>query len=452
MSHAKNNIIDLSNYKMNILILYNSTQTYTNTVYEHLSSFANMSVNSIFYCHQDSNSYLNLDLNIFHAVIIHYSIRLPFNQLSNSAVERLKSYNCLKVLFIQDEYDNTLRAWYWIKLLGIQLVFTVVPAEGVETVYPVKELPGVRFVSNFTGYVPDSLLSSEKLILPSKRKLLVGYRGRPLPVHYGLLGQEKVAIGKLVKKYCTEKHVPHDIEWTEDARIYGPDWYKFMASCRSMLGSESGSNVFDWDGTLASKIATYKQQHPTASDDELYSAVIKQYEQHGLMNQISPRVFESIALRTLLVLFEGKYSGVLVPGVHFIPLKKDGSNLDEVFRLLNDSEFVDEMVSRAYEDIILSGKYSYRTFVQMVDAELSASFEALTKVTQYNQYTVTSEVLSPITTFPIRATPPSAVVLGFLNSQTPFGVLLQKLYNIWIKLPQGLRDTMKPALKAVIKR
>ncbi len=79
----------------------------------------------------------------------------------------------------------------------------------------------------------------------------MGCRGRNLPLEYGRLGQEKVLIGKLVRTYCKSNGLYCDIEWTEENRIYGPIWYDFMASCRSMLGSESGSNVFDWDGTLA---------------------------------------------------------------------------------------------------------------------------------------------------------------------------------------------------------
>lgn len=447
MLQQKNNNTDISNNKMNILILYNATQTYTNTVYEHLMSFANMSANNIFYCHQELNSSFNLYENIFDAIIIHYSIRLPFDQLPKPAVEKLKNYNGLKVLFIQDEYDNTFRARYWIKSLGIQLVFTVVPAEGIETVYPAQELPGVRFVSNFTGYVPDSLLSSENAILPSKRNLLVGYRGRPLPAHYGLLGQEKVAIGRLVKNYCTEKHVSHDIAWTEEARIYGPAWYDFMSSCRSMLGSESGSNVFDWDGTLVSQIAAYKQQHPAVSDDELYSAIIEQHDHHGLMNQISPRVFESIALRTVLVLFEGKYSGVLVPGVHFIPLKKDGSNLDEVFRLLNDSDFVDGMAARAYEDIILSGKYSYRAFVQMIDDELQKSFEQFSCKEATYRSTFDTEP-SALTTMPIRALPPL-----FSGQSSPVqNKLYTAAYRAWRCLPAPIREWSKTPLNRLLGR
>ena len=88
------------------------------------------------------------------------------------------------------------------------------------------------------------------------------------------------------------------------------------------------------------------------------------------MNQISPRVFETIALRSVLILFEGNYSGVLEPGRHYIALKKDGSNLRDVFAQLQDGRIVDNVSDRAYSDIISSEKYSYKKFVGRIDQEL----------------------------------------------------------------------------------
>src|SRR3989338_9177781 len=111
---------------MNILFLYNATQTYTNTVFEHLSAFGVYSRHRFFFAHHDQNSEFNMDLSKFDAVVLHYSIRLPFDQVADSAVKALTDYTGLKVLFIQDEYNNTHRAWHWIKRLGIRLVFTVV--------------------------------------------------------------------------------------------------------------------------------------------------------------------------------------------------------------------------------------------------------------------------------------------------------------------------------------
>ena len=430
---------------MNILFLYNATQTYTATVFEHISSFQKYSRNRCFFAHQDQYNNLYIDFSLFDAVVIHYTIRLPFDQINDRNAVALSEYGGLKALFIQDEYDHPHRVWDWIRRLGVQLVYTVVPQQGISRVYPPHEFPGVRFISVLTGYVPDNLPLGP-YPPPSQRQLTVGYRGRPLPIRYGDLAREKVGIGMLVGNYCKTLEIPCDIEWTEEARIYGPKWYEFMCSCRSMLGSESGSNVFDWDGTLASRIQEFKTINPHATDDDVYAALIQPLEVPELMNQVSPRIFEAIASHTLLVLFEGGYSGVVTPGVHFIPLKKDGSNLEEVFRLLADGSYVDAMAERAYHDVVASGRYSYQSFVGLVDEEIELS---LSMQGRRNSTLAPSRCSigyglqsTPITTSPIQAILPDP----------PHQLAKRLAIYLWRKLPEAIRLVLKPLLKPVFGR
>lgn len=443
---------------LNVLYLYNSTQTYTSTVHEHIACFAKHSRHRSFFCHHDHAAEFDVDLSRFDAIAIHYSIRLPFDQVSPSAGKAIAKFNGLKFLFIQDEYDYTHRAWHWIKTLGIQLVFTVVPQRGIAQAYPSSEFPGTRFISTLTGYVPEELNLNPDTTAPSQRALIVGYRGRPLPIRYGKLGMEKIGIGEIVKNYCDAHGIENDIAWSEESRIYGPRWYEFMGSCRSMLGSESGSNVFDWDGTLVERIASFRKLNPQVEDDEVYEKFVRTEEIDGFMNQVSPRIFEAIAARTVLVLFEGDYSGVVKAGQHFIPVKKDGSNLDEVMRLLRDGAYVDAMVERAYQDVIATGKYSYQSFVSLVDEEIEVSH----KVLEYHKKELApgrsgsshTDRTTFITTSPIRIKPPAAPTVTI--SQTISGAHGRKdlarriaLYY-WRKLPESVRITAKLRLKRLI--
>jgi len=386
--------------KMNILYFYAHSQTYTSTVYEHVKSLGEYSKNNIYYISSNQDYENNVDLNDFDAILIHYSIRLPYDQIPERYINDFQKFKGIKAVFIQDEYDYTKRAWHWIKHLDISLVFTVVPEENIHKIYPAEELPGVTFVSALTGYIPSEASHATQKP-PSQRSLIVGYRGRPLSIRYGMLGQEKVKVGSLVRTYCEEQDIPCDIEWTEEKRIYNDGWYDFVVSCRAMLGSESGSNVFDWDGDLFQKIDAYKSDHPKANDQKIYDNIVNNLEIDSIMNQISPRAFESIACRTVLVLFEGYYSGVLRPWEHFIPLKKDGSNLDTIFSLLRDNDFVDAMADRAYKEIILGGEYSYEGFVKTIDD----AFDTLSLVTPKSDLkskTKITNLPAEVTLLPIR--------------------------------------------------
>src|SRR5262249_13653120 len=131
---------------------------------------------------------------------------------------------------------------------------------------------------------------------------------------------------------CAERGVAANISVNEEDRIYGPKWFEFLGDCRAVLGTESGSNVFDFDGTLKTAIDSYLSDHPDADFETIHALFLSGRDGEIKMNQVSPRIFEAAAANTAMILFEGDYSGVVKPWTHFIPLKKDFSNIDEVLK------------------------------------------------------------------------------------------------------------------------
>jgi hypothetical protein len=238
-------------------------------------------------------------------------------------------------LLIQDEYDMPRKSCTLIRRLGIQTVFTTVPKEFVHQFYPPSELPTVKFKSCLTGYIPDEL--PFELVKPvSERPIWLAYRGRKLPVWYGQLGFEKLTIAKRMKAECLARSIPHDIEWEEEKRIGGRAWFSFVTNAKAVLGTESGSNVMDAWGDIRRGVQALSSERPDLSEEEIYEASVAQFENNVRMNQISPKIFEAIALKTGLVLFEGSYSNIIKPDEHFIPLRKDYGNVDDVFNQLSD--------------------------------------------------------------------------------------------------------------------
>lgn len=430
------------NSRAKILCVYAASQTYTSTVYEHLDSFRNYSKHSWYYldCSQFNKYFVNLE--DFDAIFLHYSVRLAFAQVSEHGLESLRKFHGFRGLFIQDEYDNTNEVKQLINSIPFNLVFSVVPDASLVKIYPPNEFSRTRFVNNFTGYVPNDLIFKlGNITPPSKRSLVVAYRGRSLPVRYGRLGQEKKSIGEHVLNYCLMQGVSCDIKWDETSRIYGDDWYKFISSAKSMLGSESGSNVFDWDGNLQMTINNYYAESPNATIQDVIRDIIEPREVHGLMNQISPRIFEMAAAKTVMVLFEGAYSGVLEPNIHFLPLKKDFSNLPQIFSTLADDIKVDAIAERAYEDIIISERYGYRQFVEMVDGEIGKIIADLNLNLTDTEIALT-DTLSKITHFPIKSKPPLPPSL--MRSKFPLAPLISYLIiAAWQRIPIVIRPYIK---------
>ena len=159
---------------MRILCIYNSSQTYTSTIIEHLESFRKFSEFSWFYLDFREFANAHLHLSDFDAVAVHYSVRLPFDQLSSDSVRKLSEYKGIKILFIQDEYYHTNKAKKLIREAGFNLVFTSVPTASIERIYPKNEFLGITFVNNLTGYVPVDLSSENNTFIPpSKRSLVI---------------------------------------------------------------------------------------------------------------------------------------------------------------------------------------------------------------------------------------------------------------------------------------
>ena len=90
---------------------------------------------------------------------------------------------------------------------------------------------------------------------------------------------------------------------------------------------------------------------------------------------ISPRCFEAAALGTVMVLFPGNYSGILIRDRHYIGLEKDFSNVNEVIDKINDDNYLQEMSDFAHSDLILSKEYSYEKFIQQFDKDLDELIE-----------------------------------------------------------------------------
>ncbi len=352
---------------LNILILYDANATRVSTIHEYLLSFSLFTRSNVYYAAATNDLECPVDLAGFDVVLFNYSVRLCYDwHFSPSFAEAVRDFGGYKAMFIQDEYDTPETTRKWMESLGMHTVFTCVPDEYVDLVYPLARFPRLERKQVLTGYLPLSIKAGNQKPM-TDRKIAIGYRGRPLPYFYGDLGREKVTIAQKMKAICEDRGIPVDIEWREEERIYGDQWYTFVGNSKATLGTESGSNVFDDFGDIKEGIEKALKLNPSLSYEEAHAQFIGEKEGQIKMNQVSPRIFESIAFKTALILFEGTYSGVVQPDLHFIPLKKDFSNIDNVLNKLADDNYLEQLTERAYKDIIESGKYSYETFVRDIE-------------------------------------------------------------------------------------
>jgi hypothetical protein len=339
---------------------------------EYLNAFWKYSSWEVAYAHVTNGAKLGFRLDEFDAVITTYCVRLCFeDHVSAEYLEQLERFRGVKILIIQDEYERTNIQRAWIKRLGFHVILTCVPQESISYVYPPEFSEGAEFITVLSGYAPEEIPKNRKTIPLAQRSIVVGYRGRDIGGRYGRLGFEKLEIARCMREFCEARGIVHDIECSEEKRIYGRAWYEFLASCRVVLGSESGCNVFDFDGSLE---RSYNEMSKARGGDLVsyheFRHLTDHRENEVNMGQISPRMFEAASVGTPMLLFEGRYSNVIEPWNHYIPLSKDFSNVEQVLLKINDLDFLTGLASRAYDHLIVSGRFSYGAFIQQVDTIL----------------------------------------------------------------------------------
>ncbi len=287
----------------------------------------------------------------------------------------------IKLAICQDEYYNTKYIENFLLTININIVLTVSPLSEINKIYPL--LNNTKFINVLTGYFNDQ--EEEKDIKNIKdRNNYVFYRGRRLHYSYGDLGQYKENIGIFIKQICNQNNIKNDISVNPNDSIYSNEWYNYLKNSKTTLATDSGSNFYDRDNSLREKINNLLNINPNTiilPDNVIYDfKYVYNYFENDFKNifieqgQISPKMFEAIKLKTVLIMYEGRYSEILKPNVHYISLKKDHSNISEVLEKLKDDEYLQNMANTAYEDIYKSKKYDYKIFTDIIRENINSNY------------------------------------------------------------------------------
>lgn len=313
----------------------------------------------------------------FSAVVFHYSLfggeEYPIENRFLDYVDGWRS--SYRVAFFQDEYQFCPQRARFIDDHRIDCIYTLLEDAWIPRVYGDRRGVG-RIIPTLTGYVDERLVSAGlRYGLPDDlRSIDIGYRGRELLPYMGRAAREKTAIAEEFKRATAAEGLKLDIETRENQRLYGKSWHEFLGKCRGCLGVEAGVSVFDLEGVVYERYDELRREDPAASFDEMVdmlAPVMDPWEGQVYYRTISPRHFEAAAFRACQILFPGRYSGIMEPMRHYIPLEKDFSNIEEVVRLFRTTAVREELVENANRDLIQSGSYSYEHFVQEFDRVLT---------------------------------------------------------------------------------
>jgi len=308
----------------------------------------------------------DFDLIVFHTTLL--SARWNRDGFPG-LIERLRplaSNRATRIALPQDEFISTDLLCDFVSILDVRHVFSVAPESTWGQIYDGIDRERVRLHEVLTGYLDGSRVERIRRLAAtiSSRPIEVGYRAYGVRHALGRHGYLKIEIAERARSILSRAGLPADISTRYEDTLYGDAWARFLLRSRYTLGVEGGASLLDRDGSIHAKVRAYIASHPTASFDEVEAACFPGKDGTFDLMAISPRHLEACATRTVQILVEGEYSGVLQPDLHYIPVRKDLSNLEEILCDLGDEDRRNRIADRAYADVVSSGRCSYETFVE----------------------------------------------------------------------------------------
>jgi hypothetical protein len=381
---------------LRILLLCDYQRSVGGTIVDHVESFLHFSEHHYTAISGHGDLLDGVDVSQYDGIVVHYSLVACYDSYLAPATRRkIRHFQGYKAVFVQDDYrfiNDTLAA---LNYMQVHAIFVLPDADIIDDVYLSEKLPeGIRKVTVLTGYVNDNLIGL-KVPAYRDRALDVGYRARKVPAWLGSHTLQKWQIAEKFARDAVRYGLKTDLSCREEDRIYGEAWTRFMTNCKAVLGTESGASVCDFTGEIQRNVEAHVARDPDVSFEALRDLYFKEEDCRLMMNVISPRCFEAAALRTLMIMYEGEYSGVMKPWKHYVPLKMDHSNMDEVVAILRDEARASEIIQSAYADLVASGDWSYRTFIRKVDSVMEEMLAQGLRPSPVSQMCDTAHVSKP---------------------------------------------------------
>jgi hypothetical protein len=260
-------------------------------------------------------------------------------------------------VFFGNEYDLLKAKRNFLHQAGADYVCSQLPRRSADFIY--ADCGGAKILE-----MPHALNpSAYKVITPREyRKNKIGFIGARYPLW----------IGDTVRNdfldFCLNaiNEADRAIQ-VGKGNVSREQWANFLNMSIGTIGAEAGTYYLDKDGyilKMAKKIFSKNNKEPESLLK--FHDVLKQVN-YVSGKAISSRHFEPIGTKTVQLLIEGEYNGILKPDVHYLPVKKDYSNFFEKMSELNDPYRQTEISNCAFEYAMDCHTYHHRVnkFIQL---------------------------------------------------------------------------------------
>lgn len=365
--------------KRTILVLYNLRYVYpvVQSILSHLYAWQAYSQHEVVYVNVAYGwpshllDHLHIDAVVFHTRFLGRWSPDKFNAMLDICAP-LRQRSCFKVAMPQDEFLNTRVLNEFIETFDVDHILSCAEAPDWDQIYRHIDRNKRTLETTLTGYIDPALRSqvderlASALSIP-QRPIDIGYRAWKAEYWLGRHGQHKVNVAQAVLDHPKAATLACDISLHPDATLKGMAWFDFLMNCKATVGVEGGASVLDETGSIRKLVDDYLKVHPKADFETVRAACFPNEDGQLGLACLSPRHFEACMTKTAQFLVAGHYNGIFKPWEHYVPIEPDYSNLGEVLDTLSEPGRLEAMVNQAYEDIVASEQWTYKTFIAGMD-------------------------------------------------------------------------------------
>lgn len=289
---------------------------------------------------------LNVRLNFLFtkidAVFVMHSVYSNACYMTDGLAARIAGQRRPVVYFVGNEYKSMPEKLHLAECLEVSLLVSQINSKIVHRLYEERLRCRAIFVPNAVAN-PEEFPPGPSL---EHRPLDIGYRAFEGAKYLG--HQDRRRIAELVQPHAEARGLSCDLSLDPSQRLAGADWLQFLQNSKAQLAVEAGTDYFDLDDRFRLK----GNQLETASSDisfDRYSSVVFDPASPKISGRtITSRHLECAMTKTPLIMFDGEYCGAFAAGMHYIPLARDGSDVEDALDRFADRGYCARVADAAF--------------------------------------------------------------------------------------------------------
>lgn len=290
-------------------------------------------------------------------VVLHSAFGDDVSLLQKTA-NLLARRKCRIAVFVGNEYILMREKRAFIEAIHADYVCTQLPLATGQFLY--GDIAGIKVIEMPHALNPDIFFPCEVTV--ERRK--IGFIGARYPNWIG--DSER----NTFFSYCIETIAVEQGDFSIGRGNRSREhWADFLRGIGGTIGAEAGTYFLDRESAILSASKRFLSSGILEEEFDSGNYAREHHIEYVSGKAISSRHFEALGTKTVQLLLEGDYNGILQPDVHYLSIRKDLSNFEQAVSIFMDLDKRKEMANLAFEFAMDCHTYAHRVnhFLKEID-------------------------------------------------------------------------------------